>query len=54
MIPANLNDSMRLEGPATNHFETIFLDFPPSSSKGSDGYQNSKLSLEASHAALPI
>jgi hypothetical protein len=45
---------MRLEGPATNHFETIFLDFPPSSSKGSDGYQNFKLPLQASPAVLPI
>jgi len=45
---------MNLEGPATNHFETIFIDFPPSSSKGSDGYQDSKLPLHASHTALPI
>jgi hypothetical protein len=29
IIPGNLNDRMHLEGPATNHFETIFLDFPP-------------------------
>jgi hypothetical protein len=45
---------MHLEGLAINHFETMFLDFPPSSSKGSDDSQDSKLPLRAFHAALPI
>jgi hypothetical protein len=42
------------EGPVTGHLGTgFFLGFPVSNSKCSDGSQNSKLPLHASHVALP-
>ena len=40
------------EGPATGHLDTVFLGFPVSISKCSDGSQHSKLPLHASHVAL--
>jgi hypothetical protein len=36
---------MHPEGPATGHFRTVFLDFPLTSSKRSDGSQDPKLLL---------
>ena len=42
------------EGPATGHLDTgFFFGFPGSKSKCSDGFQDSKLPLHASHVALP-
>ena len=41
------------EGPATGHLDTGFSWFPVPKSKRCDGSQDSKLSLHASHVALP-
>ena len=47
-----LASSQYPEGPATGHLDTVFLGFPVSISKRSDGSQHSKLPLHASHVAL--
>ena len=53
LVASLLARSQYPEGPATGHLGTYFLGFPVSISECSDGSQDSKLLLHASHLALP-
>ena len=52
LVAGLLASSQYSEGPVTGHLDQVFLGFPVSINKRSDGSQNSKLPLHAPHVAL--